>query len=75
MKQALTILIESSVSTVKGIKILVKGRLNGVPRANHKMIIIGHVPIQSLSNSLDYAQTSIHNASGSYGIKVWIHEK
>lgn len=72
LKQALSILIDSNLSKVKGIKIIVKGRLNGVPRAKHKIISIGDVPVQSISEELDYSQTTVHNSSGSYGIKVWI---
>jgi len=72
LKQALSILIDSNLSKVKGIKIIVKGRLNGVPRAKHKIISVGDVPVQSINEELDYSQTTVHNSSGSYGIKVWI---
>ena len=72
LKQALSILMDSSFSKIKGVKIIVKGRLNGVPRAKHKIISIGDVPVQSIADELDYSQTAIHNSSGSYGIKVWI---
>ena len=74
LKQTLTILSHSRFSTVKGIKILVKGRLNGVPRAKHKIITIGDVPVQSINRNIDYSQTTVHNSNGSYGIKVWITE-
>jgi ribosomal protein S3 len=75
LKQTLTILSQSNFSKIKGIKILVKGRLNGVPRAKHKMLTIGDVPVQSINANVDYSQVTTHNASGSYGIKVWIIEK
>ena len=75
LKKTLTILLDSNLSKVKGIKLIVKGRLNGVPRARHKIIIIGDVSIQSISAKLDYAQTTAHNSNGSYGIKVWVVEK
>jgi len=75
LKQTLTILSNSSFSKVKGIKIIIKGRLNGVPRAKHKIITIGDVPIQSISAVVDHAQVTTHNSNGSYGIKVWIVEK
>jgi ribosomal protein S3 len=75
LKQTLTILSQSNFSKVKGIKILVKGRLNGVPRAKHKMLTIGDVPVQSIFANIDYSQVTTHNANGSYGIKVWIIEK
>lgn len=75
LKQTLTVLSLSSFSKVRGIKIIIKGRLNGVPRARHKIITIGDVPVQSVSALIDYSQTTAHNANGSYGIKVWIVEK
>jgi ribosomal protein S3 len=75
LKQTLTILSQSNFSKVKGIKILVKGRLNGVPRAKHKMLTIGDVPVQSISVNVDYSQVTTHNANGSYGITVWIIRK
>jgi len=75
LKQTLSILISSNLSKVKGVKIIIKGRLNGVPRASHKIITIGDVPAQSINAIVDYAQSTIHNSNGSYGIKVWIVEK
>lgn len=75
LKQTLTILLNSTLSRVKGVKIIVKGRLNGVPRAKHKIISVGDVPVQSLNVRMDYAQMAAHNSNGSYGIKVWIVEK
>ena len=74
LKQLLTIMLNSTISKVKGIKVVLKGRLNGTPRAKHKIITIGNVPVQSISEKMDYAQTTVHNANGSYGIKVWIIE-
>nr|QXV92926.1 ribosomal protein S3 [Nitzschia anatoliensis] len=75
LKQTLTAFVSSSLSKIKGIKILIKGRLNGVPRASHKVITIGDVPVQSINAIIDYAQVTIHNSNGSYGIKIWIVEK
>ena len=65
----------SGSSKIKGVKIVIRGRLNGVPRAKQKIIIVGDVPVQSISAKLDYSQTTIHNSNGSYGIKVWVVEK
>ncbi len=75
LKQTLTVLSSFSFSNVKGIKIMIKGRLNGVPRAKHKVITIGDVPVQSISEIVDYSQITTHNSNGSYGVKVWIVEK
>jgi ribosomal protein S3 len=75
VKQALTILTSTESSKVKGVKIVIKGRLNGVPRASQRIIVVGDVPVQSISAKLDYSQITTHNSNGSYGIKVWIVEK
>ena len=75
LKQTLTILLNSSLAKIKGVKIIVKGRINGVPRAKHKIIIVGDVPVQTISAKLDYSQATAHNSNGSYGIKVWVVEK
>lgn len=75
LKQSLTILLNSDPSKIKGVKIVIKGRLNGVPRAKQKIMVIGDVPAQSISAKLDYSQTTIHNSNGSYGIQVWVVEK
>ena len=75
LKQALTTLSNSNLSKIKGVKIVIKGRLNGVPRAKQKMIVIGDVPTQSIAAKLDYSQTTVHNSNGSYGIQIWVVEK
>lgn len=72
IKQTLTILISSKLSTLKGVKIILKGRLSKGPRAKHKILSIGDVAVQSLNCNMDYFQTTTHNSNGSYGIKVWV---
>lgn len=59
-------------AVVKGVKIIIKGRLRKGPRAKHKQVILGDVPVQTIDLNIDYFQTTIHNSKGSYGIKVWI---
>ena len=75
LKKVLTTFMSSSVSQIKGVKIAVKGRLNGVPRAKHKILTIGDVPVLTIIEKVNYAQTTVHNSNGSYGIKVWVVEK
>jgi len=75
LNQTLTVLLNSNLSQVKGVKMIVRGRLNGAPRAKQKIIIIGDIPVQSISTKLDYSQATAHNSNGSYGIKIWVVEK
>jgi hypothetical protein len=75
LKQTLITLINSSISQIKGIKINVSGKLNGVPKAQSKTILIGDMPVQTISAKLDYSQAVAQHSKGTYGIKVWIINK
>ena len=75
LKKTLTILINSEISKVDGIKIMLKGRINGAAKARHKTIVMGQVPLQTISKSVDYTQTCTHTSNGTYGVQVWIAEK
>jgi len=75
IKRTLTVLMSSNLSKLKGVKVIVKGRLSKNIRAKHKILTVGDVAVQTLDSNMDYHQTTIHNANGSYGVKVWIVEK
>ena len=72
LKKTLTLFLNSNFSKIKGVRIKLKGRLNGVPRAKHKILNVGDIPIQTIDSIVDYSESTIHNSNGSYGIKVWI---
>ena len=75
LRRFFSIFLNENFSSIEGVKIMIKGRLNGVPRAKHKTIKIGNVPIQTISSKVSYSQLTTQNLNGSYGIKVWITEK
>lgn len=72
IKKTLKVLMLSKLTTLKGVKIILKGRLRKGPRAKHKIITLGDVPVQNFDSNIDYFQIATHNSNGSYGIKVWI---
>lgn len=59
-------------SLIKGIKILVTGRLNGRSRASFYKIQLGSLPLSTFSEKISYTFVPAFNVYGSYGIKVWI---
>lgn len=62
-------------SNVKGIKIKIKGRFNGAPRAKHKVIKVGKkIPILSLNSNIKYAESVSYTSNGTFGVKVWVCE-
>lgn len=59
---------------VKGIKILVAGRLNGVDIARKEFYTFGTVPLHTLRAKIDYATTRAETTYGTIGVKVWVYE-
>ena len=49
LKKSLLLLIKLNFSKIKGIKIVITGRFNGVPRAKKKVLKIGIIPLQSFN--------------------------
>lgn len=70
--------VKSTLTMFKSqnIKIKIKGRFNGAPRAKHKIILIGNgVPSLTINSVIDYAEKTSYTSNGTFGVKVWIHEK
>ena len=72
----MTLFFNKTFSKCKGIKIKVKGRFNGAPRAKDKLINIKNgVPTLTINSKIDYAETTSFSPNGTFGVKVWIDEK
>lgn len=70
MKQSLN---RSLRAGVKGIKIMVGGRLDGAEIARSEFYQEGSLPLQTLRADIDYAQATA-KSYGSIGVKVWIYK-
>ena len=57
---------------VKGVKILLKGRINGSRRKRTYVIKKGYTSTQSFNNEISYYQEDCLTIFGILGIKVWI---
>jgi small subunit ribosomal protein S3 len=55
-----------------GIKIIVKGRINGAEIARTEKIMEGRVPLHNLNADIDYDFAEAATQMGRIGIKVWI---
>lgn len=74
----LTMFLKRKFSVVKGVKIKIKGRVNGVPRAKRKLIRIGkrmRMPVLRINSAINYAESTAFTANGTLGVKVWVHER
>lgn len=59
---------------VLGVKIEVKGRLNGTEMARSEFVKEGRLPLQTLRADIDYAQKEAMTKYGVIGVKVWIYK-
>ena len=59
---------------VKGVRMEVSGRLNGVEIARKEWLRQGRMPRQTIRADIDYSQYEAHCTYGVIGIKVWIYK-
>ena len=57
-----------------GIRIIVKGRLNGAEIARSEMLTSGKVPLHTLRADIDYSRGVARTTYGAIGIKVWVYK-
>ena len=57
---------------VKGVRVQVSGRLNGVEIARTAWLSKGRLPRQTIRADIEYALSEAHCTYGVIGIKVWI---
>lgn len=67
-------LADAKRHNVKGIKLAIKGRLDGAEMSRPDRYIYGRVPLHTLKANIDYSLTVCHTTYGAIGIKVWIYK-
>ncbi len=72
MKQALEKI--ASQREVKGVKVSLKGRLDGNEMARYEWAKKGRVPLQTIRADIDYADRTAYTTYGTIGVKVWIYK-
>ncbi len=59
---------------VKGIKMMVSGRLDGAEIARSEQYHEGSIPLQTLRADIDYGFAEAHTTFGMIGVKCWIYK-
>ena len=75
LNKSLSLLLKQKNSKIKGIKILIKGRLNNAARSRNKCVKIGSIPLITKSRNIDYSESTAFTPNGTIGIKIWISHK
>jgi len=71
MKQAIS---RAERAGALGVKVNVKGRLNGVEIARSETLTSGKVPLHTIRADIDYARGAARTIYGTIGVKVWIYK-
>ena len=71
MKQAIS---KAMRVGVKGIKVMVSGRLDGAEIARCEQYHDGSIPLQTLRADIDYGFATAHTTFGAIGVKVWVYK-
>ena len=58
---------------VKGVKIMVSGRLDGAEIARCEQYHEGSIPLQTIRADIDYGFSEAHTTFGVIGVKVWVY--
>jgi small subunit ribosomal protein S3 len=64
----------SQKKEIKGLKIKIKGRLNGAEIARQETFKQGKLPLQTLKANIDYGEAKAHCSYGVIGIKIWLYK-
>jgi small subunit ribosomal protein S3 len=60
---------------LKGVKVQVSGRLNGIEIARSEWKRDGRVPLHTLNAKIDYSYQRAETIYGTIGVKVWLFVK
>jgi len=72
IKRVLQSFYKVNNNKIKGIKIAINGRFNGVSRSRGKIIQYGKLPLQTINSDVDYYYNRSHSVYGIFGVKVWV---
>ncbi len=61
------------IQDVKGIKVMVSGRLNGAEMSRREWLARGGIPLHTLRADIDFGKAIAYTTYGTIGVKVWLY--
>jgi ribosomal protein S3 len=58
---------------IQGVKILINGRILGKLRSSSSRLIVGSIPIKTISANIQYSQNHVYTVYGAFGLKLWVN--
>ncbi len=56
-----------------GVKVIIKGRLNGAEIARSEMLTTGKVPLHTLRADIDFSRGTANTIYGAIGVRAWVY--
>nr|WPW47589.1 ribosomal protein S3 [Coccidia sp. AB-2023a] len=72
LKNLIKLISLETNSSIRGLKILISGRINGIKRARKETLKIGNLPLQNLNYNITYNLNYVKTSYGILGIKLWL---
>lgn len=73
--KSLSSLVKQKDSRIKGLKIIISGRLNNALRSQSRTLKIGHIPLTSINTKIEYSALTSFTSNGTIGVKIWLNTK
>jgi len=64
---------QSNSNLIRGVKIIINGKILGKPRSSSSRLLIGSVPIQTIKANINFSKTHVYTLYGVFGFKLWVH--
>jgi hypothetical protein len=73
VKLFLSYILLGNLIRIKGLRVSVKGRINGAPRSTLWVVSEGKISLQCIDAKIDYQSLPSETVFGTFGVKVWIN--
>ena len=67
--------VEQEGNGIKGLKMTISGKLNGVDRAKDTTFSYGTVPLSTIYTNVVYVHHTAFTKYGTFGINIWLHHE
>lgn len=72
IKKMFIFLINQNFSEIAGIKLILKGKISGKPRASTRKILVGSVKSKSINSEIYNDYIHVYTIYGTFGLKIWL---
>jgi hypothetical protein len=73
LKVLFSTFLNNKINPLKGVKFIINGKIQGKLRASSTRILVGSVPIQTITANIEFSKVHVYTRYGAFGFKMWVH--